>query len=431
MVDALPYHQDIAHCLSDGDGGRRVSAALDAALARVEPGLTELRHQHGDGSLPLLALPARRDDLADLPEIAAAWRARFARVVLCGTGGSSLGAQALAALVPQPQPALCVPDNLDSDEMQSLLAPATLADTGFLVISKSGGTAETMCQALTAVAAVQAALGPAAAAEHFLMVAEPGDSPLRRLAAAIGAPVLDHDPGIGGRYSVLSLVGLLPVLIIGLDADAVREGAAAALRATLDAAAAADAPPALGAALNVALAESGGVTQSVLLAYAQRLGPFTRWYRQLWAESLGKQGLGTTPIDAIGPVDQHSQLQLWLDGPDDKLFSVLTTAVAGRGPVVAPALAAEVGLDYLAGHSTGDLVAAMQQATIDTLAARGRPVRQFRLQQPDEHSLGALFMHFMLETILAAGLMGVDPFGQPAVEEGKVLARRYLKEGAA
>ena len=238
--------------------------------------------------------------------------------------------------------------------------------------------------------------------------------------------VLDHDPNIDGRFSVLSLVGLLPAMIVGLDGAAVRDGASEVLELALNTT---DSPPAMGAALQVGL-QRKGLGQSVLLAYGERFKPFVKWYRQLWAESLGKQGQGTTPIDALGPVDQHSQLQLYLDGPRDKQFTILTLKRDGRGPVVDAALAIGLGQDYLAGRSIGDLVGAMQSATVDTLVGNGLPVRRLMAEQLDERTLGALLMHLMLETLFAADLMGVNPFGQPAVEEGKVLARQYLADSA-
>jgi glucose-6-phosphate isomerase len=165
------------------------------------------------------------------------------------------------------------------------------------------------------------------------------------------------------------------------------------------------------------------------MPYADRLGEFGFWFRQLWAESLGKDGHGTTPIRALGTVDQHSQLQLYLAGPRDKLFTVLTVASAGIGRPVDRALAQDPELAYLSGHGLGDLIAAEARATYETLARNRRPVRLIALERLDEAALGGLFMHYMLETILAARLIGVDPFDQPAVEEGKVLARRYLAEG--
>jgi glucose-6-phosphate isomerase len=168
---------------------------------------------------------------------------------------------------------------------------------------------------------------------------------------------------------------------------------------------------------------------SVMLAYADRLERFTRWYVQLWAESLGKDGKGTTPIAALGPVDQHSQLQLYLAGPRDKLFTVVTVGAAGRGPRIADDLARLAGEPDFAGKTIGDLVAAQGRATIETLAKNGCPVRSIHIDTLDEASIGELLMHFMLETIIAAHLLGVDPFDQPAVEEGKVLAKKYLAGG--
>ena len=168
---------------------------------------------------------------------------------------------------------------------------------------------------------------------------------------------------------------------------------------------------------------------AVLMAYADRLERFTRWYVQLWAESLGKDGKGTTPIGALGPVDQHSQLQLYIAGPRDKLFTIVTFGTAGRGPRIAADLAALAGEPDFAGKTMGDLVAAQGRATIETLAKNGCPVRSIHLQTLDEASLGELLMHFMLETIIAAQLLGVDAFDQPAVEEGKVLAKKYLAGG--
>jgi glucose-6-phosphate isomerase len=169
-----------------------------------------------------------------------------------------------------------------------------------------------------------------------------------------------------------------------------------------------------------------GLSQTVLMPYVDRLAAFGLWFRQLWAESLGKDGSGTTPIRALGTVDQHSQLQLYLGGPRDKLYTLITVSSAGVGRLVERALAEDERLGYLVGSSLGDLLDAESRATYETLARHGRPTRLIALDRLDEEGLGALFMHFMLETILTARLIGVDPFDQPAVEEGKVLARRYL-----
>ena len=240
--------------------------------------------------------------------------------------------------------------------------------------------------------------------------------------------MLEHHTGVGGRYSALTNVGLLPAAMVGLDIDAVREGAGLALAPVLAKKKAADVPAALGAALAVALADKGK-SISVLMAYCDRLERFTHWYVQLWAESLGKNGKGTTPLAALGPVDQHSQVQLFIAGPRDKLFTVVTVGAKGQGPRMDAELAKLAGEPGFAGKTIGDLVAAEARATAETLAKNGCPVRTIHIDELDEETLGELMMHFMLETIIAAHLIGIDAFDQPAVEEGKVLAKKYLTGG--
>ena len=432
------YTHDISGCRTAAIGARGLTdTALEPVVARTEGGLAALRAAQADGTLPLLRLPGRRDDLGALERLADGWRGRFDTVVILGTGGSSLGGQALYALADYGfgpaagTPRLVFMDNIDPDGFSALASAVDPAKTGVIVISKSGGTAETLTQAMTLLPAFAATLGDAAMARHALAITEPGDNPLRRLAARWDLPVLDHDPGVGGRYAALSLVGMLPALIAGIDATAIREGAAAVLDNALGAALPADVPPAVGAALSLALLRDNGVGTTVMLPYLDRLRRFAAWHGQLWAESLGKGGAGTTPVDALGAVDQHSQLQLWLDGPADKMFTVLTGPQGGTGARVDAEFAAALGVDYLGGRTMGDLMAAEQQATIDTLVANGRPTRVMALERLDAATLGALMMHFMLETMLAAHLFEVDAFDQPAVEQGKVLARSYLRESAA
>jgi len=360
--------------------------------------------------------------------------------VLLGTGGSSLGGQTLAQLawhgVPgvgalRPAPRLHFLDNIDPESYAELLKRLPHATTRFVAISKSGGTAETLMQTIAALSALKAQnLGPRIP-DLFLGLTEP-DKPgkrngLRELLTHHKVPCLDHDTGVGGRFSALTNVGLLPASMLGLDIAAVRAGAALALAPVLAKKPAADVPAALGAALAVSLAERKGKSISVLMAYTDRLERFTRWYVQLWAESIGKDGKGTTPVAALGPVDQHSQVQLYLGGPRDKLFTVVTLDGAGLGPRMDAELAKVAGEPDFAGKTLGDLVAAEGRATAETLAKNGCPVRTIHLAKLDEESLGELMMHFMLETIIAAHLLGVDAFDQPAVEEGKVLAKKYLK----
>ena len=411
------------------------AAGFADALARTAPALEKIRTQHKDGSLPLLRLPEKRDDVSPILGFASLLRDGATDIVFLGTGGSSLGGQTLAQLAGHAIPALGALrtprlhflDNLDPESFGAALNQLPLKTTRFVAISKSGGTGETLMQTIAAISEVKAAgLDPH---ERFFGISEPAKpgkaNGLRTLLESIDVPLLDHDPGVGGRFSVLTNVGILPAAVCGLDIPAIRGGAGDALTPILAGKSPAEVPSAVGAALSVAIQKP----ITVMMAYADKLERFTRWYVQLWAESLGKDGKGTTPVGALGPVDQHSQLQLFNAGPRDKLFTIVTVGAAGKGPKIDPAMSKLVGEAGFGGKTVGDLVAAQGRATAETLAKNGCPVRTIHLEKADERHVGELLMHFMLETIIAAHLIGVDPFDQPAVEEGKVLAKTYLAGG--
>jgi glucose-6-phosphate isomerase len=433
----MPFHQSIDNAREERIGTHGVAAAaLKDALARSAGALDWIRARHADGTLPLLRLPAKHDDIHAIRTAAARLASDASDIVILGVGGSSLGGQTLAQLADyavegagafRHGPRIHFMDNLDPQTYAELLARLPLVTTRFIAISKSGGTGETLMQITAALAAVKEAGLAVKIPDLFLAITEPAKdgkrTGLRVLCDEFRIAMLEHDPGVGGRYSVLTNVGLLPAAAIGLDIDAIRAGAAQALAPILEKRAPQDVPAAVGAALAVAINKP----MTVMMAYADRLERFTRWYVQLWAESLGKDGKGTTPIAARGPVDQHSQLQLFIAGPRDKLFTVITTDLRGRGPRIEPELARLAGEPDFGGKTMGDFVAAQGRATADTLAKNGCPVRTIHVEQLDETSLGALLMHFMLETIIAAHLFGVDPFDQPAVEEGKILAKQYLR----
>lgn len=425
MTDTLPY--SVSLDLAAG------STDFDSAVTAAEKPLAWLRQAHGDGSLELLRVPVRQDDIEAARATADQWCANTSDVAVLGIGGSSLGGRALAELLPfgaARKPHVTFFDNADPFTFAAALKTFDLRTTRFIAISKSGGTAETLSQTLAAAGAFEEAGGGKYLAHHFIVVTEPKPSALKSFAECIGCPVLDHPTAVGGRYAVLTMVGILPGLLLGLDVEALRAGAAAVVDNMLSAASARDVPACAGAALHFALAREGKLRDTVLWSYSDKLKTFGPWWRQLWAESLGKNGQGSTPVAALGPVDQHSQLQLFLDGPGDALYTILTTDTEGEGPLIPVARAEALGLSYLSGKHLGDLVAAEARATAETLARRGRPVRRIHVPTLDERALGALFMHFMLETIVMGRMMGVDPFDQPAVEEGKVLARQYLAASA-
>ncbi|MEI8295422.1 MAG: glucose-6-phosphate isomerase, partial [Alphaproteobacteria bacterium] len=229
---------------------------------------------------------------------------------------------------------------------------------------------------------------------------------------------------IGGRYSCFSVVGLLPAAIAGLCVSDILAGAHQYWQAQMH-------PDSLCEPLRAAgyihALIGQGKTQSVMMPYCDRLRPFSRWYAQLWAESLGKNGKGMTPIPAIGAVDQHSQLQLYLDGPQDKVFTLITLAPQHNNEIVQDNLENfPLPLPLFHGKSLSDLMVAEQRATLETLYNRGCPVREICLETLTEKTIGALMMHFILETLAMSLFLEVNPLDQPAVEEGKRIAQQYI-----
>lgn len=433
MSRITAYSHDISGCMEDRAGAAGLAPPqLTAAMERATEARERVCAMYHDRALPLLRLPELSTDMSASKEVAAFLRDGATDIVFLGTGGSSLGAQALVQLagyrVPACESALGARlhffDNLDAVTMADGLAALPLKTTKAFIVSKSGGTPETMVQALCLMAALEEA--GLKASDHVAALTEPGDpaaNPLLKLAQAHGLRLLDHDAKVGGRFSVLSNVGLVPALVAGLDAGAVRSGAGEVMQAVL---AGNDAAPVTGAAMCVALQEARGMNVSVMMPYADRLRLFSAWYAQLWAESLGKQGLGSQPVAAAGPVDQHSQMQLFIDGPSGRLVNLISPATAGQGPRLPESLRDDPKLAYLAGRTVGDVTACQQSAAAEVLARNGRPVRVFAVDKVDERTIGALMMHFMLETIMAGFMMNIDPFDQPAVEQGKVLTRDYL-----
>lgn len=438
------YRQSIEGCLSSKIGERGLTEdRLSQWLSLVTPRFKALEEQAQAGNLAHFRI---LDETADIEEATQAY-GRLSEgadtIVVLGTGGSSLGGQALAQLggwsIPgdngpggTKRPRLRFYDNLDARSFMQGLRILNIPNTRFIVISKSGTTGETLAQTLTAFKFIEDAGHGSLIPRLFLGVTEPekpgAANGLRNLFSARGIPLLPHSTEIGGRFSAFTTVGLLPALARGLDVAAFREGGKDVVRQLTTAVMPEDHPAAVGAAAAIGLAKDKGVTNSVFLPYSDRLERFSAWYVQLWAESLGKGGEGTTPIAALGPVDQHSQLQLFLDGPPVHFMTVFRVAPseADSGLPISPELAAEAGAPYLAGRSIGDLVQAQQKAIVDAFAEAKRPARTIDVDRLDELTLGALMMHFMIETILAADLLAVDPYDQPAVELGKRLTRQYL-----
>jgi glucose-6-phosphate isomerase len=405
-------------------------AAFEKRRPAAEAALLHWRESQDKNFLALHRSLTRMDDLEGARNVVNHLTKDASDVIVLGIGGSSLGGQTLsqlaywgtAAYAPRIGfPRLHFLDNLNGPTFTKLLTQLDLRSTRFHVVSKSGSTTEPILQMLAAIDALESAGGGKYLKHHFSGEAEPGENPLRSMLTAIGSPILDHDPNLGGRYTAFSTVGLVPAMLAGLDPVAIRASGREVMETSH---CATD-----GAALCVA-ARDIGLSQHVMWAYADRLQRLTKWWRQLWAESLGKSGQGTTPLDALGPVDQHSQLQLYLDGPNDKFFTFIDAPII-TGAKANAAWANKHGLESYAGRDISEVVAAQMKATVQTLSTHGRAVRRLSLTKPlDETGFGALMMHLILETLIAARLWNVDPFGQPAVEEGKHLTRKFLDTGA-
>ncbi|CCB67052.1 Glucose-6-phosphate isomerase [Hyphomicrobium sp. MC1] len=444
--DGNMFQQNIDGCLETAIGQHGLAPQAYASwLDSIGPHIETLKDDYRKDRLPLLRIAEEEQDIADAEAALAKLSEGAKTLVFFGTGGSSLGGETFAQIAGWGIYGVALPGqskrprtrfyaNLDGGTLQGVLDSLDLPTTRFIVTSKSGGTAETLAQTIAALTAVKAAGLEAQIPKMFLGITEP-DKPgktngLRTLLSTFGIPMLEHHTGIGGRFSCLTNVGLMAALARGLDARAIRAGAKSVVDALLAAKSAADFAPAVGAATAVALSKEKGIATLVMMPYADKLGRLSAWFVQLWAESLGKGGEGTTPIGALGPLDQHSQLQLFMDGPHDHYLTILRVASEGVGPRIDPELARIAGAEMLGGHTVGDIVSAQSHALPEALARAGRPVRTIDIAKLDEKTIGALLMHFMIETILAGRLLGVDPFDQPGVELAKVLTRERLAKGA-
>ncbi len=382
-----------------------------------------------DGNVPALSLPSKRDDIDEILEHANRISATSENVMVLGIGGSSLGGQALIqACEPYPEanPSVTFPDNLSPAGFPHRLVGMNPEHTHFITISKSGGTMETHAQLAIAMEWLKEA--DCEFKDHITVITSDAPSPLRKLIELHDLPNLKHSMELGGRFSVLSNVGLLPAATAGLDILRVRAGAQAVIEEMLAADAISDIPAAVGAAHIVSQKEQNNFGISVMLPYTNYLRKFGEWYCQLWAESLGKDGLGTTPVIALGPLDQHSQLQLYMEGPKDKTYSFINIDGVDDPVKHLPHLLNDIGMDMLAGLSLQDIVIAMSDGTRHALIETGQPVRHTHIHALNEESIGALFMHYILETLFSGALMGVDPYGQPGVERCKILAKEFLEK---
>ncbi len=338
------------------------------------------------------------------------------KILVLGVGGSSLGGKTLSALKFQNK--LEFLESIDPTTIKNCLSQIDFKNTFFLVISKSGETIETICQTLIVLEEIKK-LKIKNFAKQFLFVTESETNSVAKIAKKIGAEITSHPNTIGGRYSCFSIVGMLPALLTGLDAKKIRSGAKKILDNFLNEN---DITNSCATQLNL---YEQGFTSNVIMPYIDNLKNFTDWYRQLWAESLGKNNFGSTPINSMGTVDQHSQLQLYLDGPKDKFFTFITQKKHPNDFVIKDLESCKT---LFGGKKLSDIVKVEQDTTIEVLNKKKLPIRILEIEKLNEEVLGGLMMQMFLETILISYVKGLNPFDQPAVELRKDLAKKILKK---
>lgn len=440
MPLSIDFTNMMAGPLPNGRGITDAQWTFGAERFRVA--FDRVQVQHVAGTLGFIDLPHNEALIAETLAVARRFGGRMDDVLLLGIGGSALGPIALRSALRPPHwnelsatarngyPRLHVLDNVDPATISATLGRLALARTLVIVISKSGGTVETMAQYLIVREALEAAVGEEAARAQLVFVTDPEVGALRAIARAEGITTLDIPSNVGGRFSVLTAVGMLPAALIGVDVRALLGGAADfASRCTSGELM--SNPAGVFAVLQWLADTKHGAHVQALMPYADSLREMASWFVQLWAESLGKvrpdgTNVGPTPLPAVGATDQHAQVQLFMEGPLDKtvcFIAVSGKAADGRIPSRhgdRPELA------YLGGQTLGQLLDIERQATAGALAARGRFNFTIAVPAVDARTVGALLYLFELATAYAGELYEVNAFDQPGVELGKQFAYAML-----
>lgn len=382
--------------------------------------------------LPFLSLPFAEELCTSLEE-QAEFLLGFRHMLLLGIGGSALGPRALQkAFAPgQDRPghegrSLWIADNVHPEWLHDHLQKLDPEETIVVVVSKSGGTIETIAQYLLVLPWLKQAL-PSTWQNHLFMITDAKEGFLRREAEACGIrtlPVPDH---LGGRYSALSAVGLVPALFLGIDWKALLDGALSVGRPLANAPEELPRHPAWKLALWAESMAKEGRSQIIFFTYIPEWSSFGPWFCQLWAESLGKEGKGTMPLPAVGVTDQHSLLQMFLDGPKDK-SCLFVNAPAATSLLPLPDQLPEA-WSFLENTSFGHILEAESFATRATLALEDVPLVGIDMADSGPFAAGKMMMLLEAATIFTGWLLGVNPVDQPAVEHGKKLALARL--GAA
>jgi glucose-6-phosphate isomerase len=399
----------------------------DTELRDLRPRLEEAADKFLENPPGFMRLPKTTDfsdpskALAD--EVRSSGATDFIHV---GIGGSALGPIAVHHALNHPYynllagrggPRLHFAENTDPATLAAILDVADMGRTWVNVVTKSGSTAETMANFLVLRGALVEALGESGYGKRLVFTTDPEEGYLTQIANREGIKTLPIPPDVGGRFSVLTPVGLFPAAVTGLDIDALLRGAAQCADEVMEKGP--DHPVVEGAAYYYLMDTTRGRNVRVMMPYADALDRLAAWFVQLWAESLGKEGKGSTPHAAVGTTDQHSQVQLYMEGPQDKVIEVIEVEQHPRDLLIPKAYEDLDGVSYLGGHTVGELLNVECDATRKALVEAGRPNSTIKIGTIDEEHLGYLFQALEVQTAISGSLYGVNAFDQPGVEAGK------------
>ena len=348
-----------------------------------------------------------------------------------GIGGSALGPMAVQKALNHPYynalsgearggPRLHFAENTDPATLSAIFDVADLESTWVNVVTKSGSTAETMVGFLV----IRAALGASDFQGRTIATTDPEKGFLKEISERENLRVLPIPADVGGRFSVLTPVGLLPAAVTGLDVEALLAGAAQCVDEVQEQGS--EHPAVVGAAMHFLMDTARGRNVRVMMTYADALERLAAWFVQLWAESLGKEGKGSTPHGAVGTTDQHSQVQLYMEGPQDKVIEIVEVENHPRDLPIPKAYEDIEGVGYLGGHTMAELLNVECDATREALTEAGRPNSTIKLGAVNEENLGYLFQALEIQTVVSGSLYGVDAFDQPGVEAGKEITYKRM-----
>ena len=366
------------------------------------------------------------DNLGEITKLADHLR-NFENVLFLGTGGSSLGGKTLVSIkenffFKDSSPKIFFLENVDEWSISRLIMKINLQNTALVVISKSGETIETLSQFFFLKNEMKEI-------DNFkkkvFIITENKKSTLKEIQEEEGFKFYEHKKNIGGRFSIFSLVGLLPASLAGFEISSFREGGKLFLKNLIDDESFFDNQ--FFSTLCLMNLYKKNYNISVFMPYSDRLDNLSFWYRQLWAESIGKNRMGITPVNALGTVDQHSQLQLYLDGPSDKFFTFIFEKKKKINKKLDCSYGKDKNFSLLHNRPFENLLIFELRATIETLKQKKAPLRVIELDKINENAIGSLIMFLFLETIFSCYFIDVDPFNQPAVEEGKILTKEFLE----